>query len=85
MPRKLYVGNLAPDVTKESLRDAFAPYGNVTSSVIVLDPENGKPKGFGFVEMEVDAEAENANLAMNSKEFMGKFLIVRNAIPKKGK
>jgi RNA recognition motif-containing protein len=85
MARKLYVGNLAPDVTKESLREAFAPYETVTSSVIVLDPENGKPKGFGFIEMEVDAEAETANAAKNSKEFMGKFLIVRAAIPKKGK
>jgi RNA recognition motif-containing protein len=85
MSRKLYVGNLAPDVTKESLRDAFALYGTVTSSVIVLDPDNGKPKGFGFVEMEVDAEADKANLAMNSKEFMGKFLIVRTAFSQKGR
>lgn len=73
--KKLYVGNLPYNATEEGLTTAFSQYGNVTSVVLIKDRETGRQKGFGFVEFENAAEAENA-LALDGVEFGGRAMKV---------
>ncbi len=82
MARKLFVGGLPYRTTNDELRDAFAKAGEVASASIVTDRETGRSRGFGFVEMAQDADADNAISMWNGKEFDGRTLTVSDARPK---
>ena len=79
MTKKLYVGNLSYTLTNESLADGFANFGTVVSARIITDRDTGRSKGFGFVEMSSDEEAQEAISGMNGKEFEGRSLTVSEA------
>ena len=81
MGRKLYVGNLPYSATDSSLSDAFAPCGTVTSAKIIMDRDSGRSKGFGFVEMSTDAEAEAAIARFNGADWEGRAMTVNEAKP----
>lgn len=76
MSKKLYVGNLPFSAKEEEVKSMFAQYGEVLSVSIITDRETGKPRGFGFVEME---NAEKAIAELNNKEFGGRKLTVNEA------
>ena len=80
--RNIYVGNLAHDVTGDDLEKAFASFGTVVSAIVVRDKFTGKPKGFGFVAMPNQREAEMAITEMNGKTLKGKPLTVNEARPR---
>jgi RNA recognition motif-containing protein len=79
---KLYVGNLAYSVRDDSLLQAFSPFGNVTSAKVMMDRETGRSKGFGFVEMGSDAEAQAAINGMNGQAIDGRAVVVNEARPR---
>src|SRR5688500_15186017 len=85
MGRKLYVGNLSYDVDSSSLEQMFAAHGTVESAQIITDRDTGRSKGFGFVEMSSDAEAQAAIAAMNGQENGGRALTVNEAKPKENR
>ena len=78
----IYVGNLPYDVADDDLRDMFSEYGEVSSANIISDRDSGRPRGFGFVEMPEEAEAENAISNLNEKEIKGRKIKVNQARPK---
>lgn len=78
---KLYVGNLSFNTSESQLRDLFAAHGNVASAALVMDRETGRPRGFGFVEMD-DTAAQAAMAALNGKNVDGRDLTVNEAKPK---
>ena len=82
MAKKLYVGNLGYTVTDSDLEQMFAAYGTVQSAQVVMDRDSGRSKGFGFVEMGSDQEAQAAIAALNGKEVGGRTLTVNEARPK---
>ncbi len=82
MAKKLYVGGLSYDTTENSLREHFSQAGNVESAAVITDKMTGRSKGFGFVEMSSDTEAEAAIEKFNGKEFEGRELTVNEARPK---
>lgn len=82
MGRKLYVGNLPYSATEQSLREAFAESGTVDSVSLITDRDTGQSKGFAFVEMASDREAQAATEAMNGKMFDGRQIKVNEARPK---
>jgi RNA recognition motif-containing protein len=82
MGTKLYVGNLAFATTEHELRDAFAAHGNVTDVFVALDKFTGRSRGFAFVTMGSDAEAQAATQAMNGASVGGRTLTVNEARPK---
>src|SRR5579862_3910598 len=82
MGKKLYVGNLTYTVTDSDLTAMFGPHGTVQSAQVVMDRETGRSKGFGFVEMGNDQEAQAAIQALNGKEMSGRSLTVNEARPK---
>jgi RNA recognition motif-containing protein len=82
MGRKLYVGNLPYGVTDGSLEQMFSEHGTVQSAQVIVDRDTGRSKGFGFVEMGSDEEAQAAIAAMNGKEIDGRKLTVNEARPK---
>ena len=82
MGNKLYVGNLAYSVRDESLQQAFSQFGTVTSAKVMMDRETGRSKGFGFVEMGSDAEAQSAINGMNGQSLEGRPLVVNEARPR---
>ena len=82
MGKKLYVGNLAYSVTDSALQQMFEPFGAVASAQVIMDRDTGRSKGFGFVEMGSDQEAQAAINGMNGKEFDGRSLTVNEARPK---
>jgi hypothetical protein len=82
MGNKLYVGNLAYSVRDESLQGAFSQFGTVTSAKVMMDRETGRSKGFGFVEMGSDAEAQAAINGMNGQPLEGRPLVVNEARPR---
>ena len=82
MGNKLYVGNLAYSVRDDSLTQAFAQFGTVTSAKVMMDRETGRSKGFGFVEMGSDAEAQAAINGMNGQQLQGRPLVVNEARPR---
>ena len=82
MGNKLYVGNLAYSVRDESLQEAFGQFGTVTSAKVMMDRETGRSKGFGFVEMGSDAEAQAAINGMNGQALDGRPLVVNEARPR---
>jgi RNA recognition motif-containing protein len=76
---KLYVGNLPWTFNNNQLLDKFKSHGNVISAKVVTDKESGKSRGFGFVEMENDNDANNAIKALNGSELNGRKLVVASA------
>jgi RNA recognition motif-containing protein len=82
MGNKLYVGNLAYSVRDEDLQQAFAQFGTVSSAKVMMDRDTGRSKGFGFVEMGSDAEAQSAINGMNGQALDGRALVVNEARPR---
>jgi len=78
----IYVGNLPYQITEDELRDAFTPYGEVTSAKIIMDRDTGRSKGFGFVEMPDSTSATAAIEAMNGQSLQGRDIRVNEARPK---
>jgi RNA recognition motif-containing protein len=82
MGRKLYVGNLAYGVTDSDLSKMFEPHGTVESAQVIMDRDTGRSKGFGFVEMKTEQEAQTAIAALNGKDTSGRSLTVNEAKPR---
>src|ERR1700712_3557506 len=82
MGKKLYVGNLSYQMDSSELEQLFTQYGQVTSAQIINDRETGRSKGFGFVEMSNDNEAQAAIEALNGQEHSGRALTVNEARPR---
>lgn len=80
---KIYVGNLPYGVTEEELRQAFAPYGDIESATLVTDKYTGESKGFGFVEMSSQAQAEEAIKKLDGSPLKGRNIRVNQARPPK--
>jgi RNA recognition motif-containing protein len=78
----IYVGNLSFDTSERDLEAAFAAYGAVSSARIATDRETNRPRGFGFVEMASQAEAQAAIAGLNGKELQGRSLTVNEARPR---
>src|SRR3954463_14086393 len=85
MGKKLYVGNLSYDVDSSALEALFTPHGTVQSAQIINDRDTGRSKGFGFVEMGSDAEAQAAIAALNGTDNGGRALTVNEAKPKENR
>lgn len=81
MNKKLYVGGLSYDTTEEGLKEAFAQAGTVESAAVISDRMSGRSKGFGFVEMATEAEAQAAIEMFNGQELDGRKIIVNEARP----
>lgn len=81
MAKKLYVGNLSYSATDDSLKQLFAEAGEVTSANVIIDKMSGRSRGFGFVEMANDAEADAAVEKYNGMEHDGRKLVVNEARP----
>lgn len=82
MGRKLYVGNLPYSVRDSDLQDMFSAHGTVDSAQVIMDRDTGRSKGFGFVEMSTDQEAQEAISALNGREVDGRSLTVNEARPR---
>jgi RNA recognition motif-containing protein len=82
MGKKLYCGNLSYNVMDDELRELFGAFGTVTSAQVIMDRESGRSKGFGFVEMSTDDEAQAAVNGLNGKDNNGRALTVNEAKPK---
>jgi RNA recognition motif-containing protein len=78
----IFVGNIARNVTEDDLRQAFSAYGRVTTVSILKDKFSGEPRGFGFVEMPTQSEAEAAIAALNGNDMKGRALTVNEARPR---
>lgn len=83
MGKKMYVGNMSYDVSDADLEKMFSSHGTVESAQVIVDRDTGRSKGFGFVEMSNDAEAQDAIQAMNGTESDGRTLTVNEAKPRK--
>jgi RNA recognition motif-containing protein len=82
MSNKLFVGNLPFDITENDLHDAFAAHGTVTEANLMMDRTTNRPRGFGFVTMSTDEEAQKAIAALNGTELKGRALTVNVARPR---
>lgn len=82
MGKKLYVGNLSYSVADADLSQLFAQHGTVESATVIMDKMTGRSKGFGFVEMGNDQEAQAAIAALNGKDYDGRALTVNEARPR---
>lgn len=82
MATKLYVGNIPYTMRDENLKAVFEPYGQVSSARVIVDRQTRRSRGFGFVEMENEAEAQSAIQALNSSEVSGRNIVVSEAKPK---
>ncbi len=82
MATKLFVGKLSYDTTDDSLRAAFAQFGTVVSAQVIMDRDSGRSKGFGFVEMENQEEAQTAISTLDGKELDGRMIAVSVARPR---
>ncbi len=78
----IYVGNLPFNMTEAEFRETFEQYGEVSSANLIMDRETGRPRGFGFVEMTTDTEAQEAISALNGTEVGGRELRVNEAKPR---
>lgn len=79
----IYIGNLSAEVTDEELSNLFAEYGKVSSAKVIRDMFSQESRGFGFVEMPAQAEAQKAIDELNTKEIKGKKLVVNEARPRR--
>lgn len=82
MGKKLYVGNLTYSVSDSDLEQMFGAHGSVQSAQVIMDRDTGRSKGFGFVEMGSDQEAQAAIAALNGKDMDGRTLTVNEARPR---
>lgn len=82
MAKKLYVGNLSYDTTDSNLQQMFEEFGTVLSAQVIMDRDSGRSKGFGFVEMESNQEAQAAIDGLNEKQVGGRPLTVNEARPR---
>jgi cold-inducible RNA-binding protein len=82
--KKLYVGNLSYETTDSDLQNLFVSHGTVQSAQVIMDRDAGRSKGFGFVEMNSDQEAQAAIAALNGHEVNGRALKVNEARPREG-
>ena len=82
MSNKLFVGNLSFEVTENDLNDAFAAHGSVAEASVMMDRTTGRSRGFGFVTMSTDEEAQKAIAALNGTELKGRALTVNVARPR---
>jgi len=82
MAKKLYVGNLSYGVTNADLENMFSPHGTIRSAEVIIDRATGQGKGFGFVEMESDQDAQTAISALDGKEHEGRSIKVNEAKPR---
>jgi cold-inducible RNA-binding protein len=80
---KIYVGNLSSDVTDETIREAFESFGQVASAKVIKDKYTGQSRGFGFVEMVEQTQAQTAIKSLNGKEILGKEISVSEARPRR--
>ncbi len=85
MGKKLYVGNLSYGVDSSQLQELFGQHGSVQSAEVIADRETGRSKGFGFVEMGTDEEAQNCIQKLNGQQFEGRALTVNEAKPKENR
>jgi RNA recognition motif-containing protein len=84
MMMNIYVGNLSYEATDGSIREAFESFGQVTSARVIKDKYSGQSRGFGFVEMPVQSQAQTAIKSLNGKELLGKEMSVNEARPRAG-
>lgn len=82
MSNKLFVGNLSFKTTENDLNDMFAAHGTVVEANLMMDRVSGRPRGFGFVTMGTEEEAQKAITALNGKEVEGRALVVNEARPR---
>jgi RNA recognition motif-containing protein len=80
----IFVAKLSPRTNDESLLELFQEFGEVSSAKVIFDRETGNSKGFGFVEMPDDSEANQAIEGLNESEFQGSTIVVKKARPKEG-
>jgi RNA recognition motif-containing protein len=85
MGKKLYVGNLSYDVSSSDLEGLLSPHGDVQSAEVIMDRDTGRSKGFGFVEMGSDEEAQTAITALDGTEHGGRALKVNEAKPREAR
>ena len=79
---RIYVGNLSYETNEQELREAFEAHGQVQEVTMIQDRDTGRPKGFGFIEMPTDEEAQAAITALNGQELSGRALTVNEAKPR---
>ena len=85
MASKLFVGNLSFEVGNEELQELFATQGEVVSATVITDRDTGRARGFGFVEMAQDADAQKAIQSLDGREFMGRNLKVNVSVPRENR
>src|SRR4051812_4648956 len=85
LSKKLYVGNLTYNVNESDLEALFAPFGTVQSAQIIVDRDTNRSKGFGFVEMDTDAQAQAAIQGLNGRDHDGRNLTVNEAKPREAR
>lgn len=85
MGKKLYVGNLGYDVSDSDLQQLFSAHGTIVSAQVIMDRDTNRSKGFGFVEMSSDGEAQAAVAALDGKDHSGRALKVNEAKPKENR
>lgn len=81
----MYIGNLSYDVTEEDLQAVFSKFGDVESVNIIMDRHSGRPKGFGFVDMPDNSEADKAIKALNGSDLKGRTMKISQAKPRTGR
>ncbi len=81
MAKKLFVGGLPWATTSDELKELFSQYGGIVSATVISDKMTGRSRGFGFVEFENDADADAAIAGQNGKDFGGRSLVVKEAMP----
>ena len=85
MSKKLYVGNLTYNVNESDLEALFTPFGTVQSAQIIVDRDTNRSKGFGFVEMDTEAQAQAAIQGLNARDYDGRNLTVNEAKPREAR
>ena len=85
LSKKLYVGNLTYNVNESDLEALFAPFGTVQSAQVIVDRDTNRSKGFGFVEMDTDAQAQAAIQGLDAREHDGRNLTVNEAKPREAR
>ena len=82
MAKRIYVGNLPYQAAEAELRQLFEQFGQVSSATIIMDRQTGKSKGFAFIEMDVETEADEAIQKLNGSEYGGRKIVVNEARPR---